>query len=283
MRSFKLLMAMLLMGISGPAATQLVPSPAMQMWRLDCGDFVMKRYGAWFSDTFQYPAGSKKLVASCYLIRHGNDYMLWDLGLDAGLIANPIDNAEQSMSLKRTIVDQLAAVGIKPEQIGTIGISHDHADHTGQAARFTNAKLLIGKGDWDHLKAAAGGDDFLKMAQGHLAHWLSGAGKSEAVVGDKDVFGDGSVIMLALPGHTPGHSALLVRLKSGPVLLSGDQYHFTEQVKNRGVPAFNVDRADTLASHDRFERIAANVKAKVVIQHEPADIAKLPAFPNAAQ
>lgn len=123
----------------------------------------------------------------------------------------------------------------------------------------------------------------LKMSQGHLAGWLSGERQSEAVVGDKDVYGDGSVVMLALPGHTPGHTALLVRLKSGPVLLSGDQYHFTEQVKNRGVPAFNVDRADTLASHDRFDRIAANLNAKVVIQHEPADIAKLPIFPKSAK
>jgi hypothetical protein len=76
---------------------------------------------------------------------------------------------------------------------------------------------------------------------------------------------------------------LLVRLASGPVLLSGDQYHFTEAVKNRGVPSFNVDRADTLASHDRFERIAVNTRAKVIIQHEPADVAKLPAFPRAAE
>lgn len=143
--------------------------------------------------------------------------------------------------------------------------------------------MLIGKGDWDRLKAPAGDNAFMKMAQGHLAGWLNGERKSEAVAGDKDVFGDGSVIMLALPGHTPGHSALLVKLKSGPVLFSGDQYHFTEQVKNRGVPAFNVDRADTLASHDRFDRIAANVRAKVIIQHEPADVAKLPAFPNAAE
>ena len=80
-----------------------------------------------------------------------------------------------------------------------------------------------------------------------------------------------------------GHSALLVHLASGPVLLSGDQYHFTEAVKNRGVPSFNTNRADTLASHDRFDRIANNTGAKVIIQHEPDDIAKLPAFPGSAK
>jgi glyoxylase-like metal-dependent hydrolase (beta-lactamase superfamily II) len=279
----RILAALSLILVPAAAPAQSASTPDMELWRLDCGALNMKRYGAWFSDTFQYPTGAKMLAASCYLIRHGSDYMMWDLGLDAALKANPMDNEDQTMSLKRTVAEQLALIGVKPEQVGTIGISHYHADHTGQAAQFRSAKLLIGKGDWDTLNASAANSPYLKMAQGHLAGWLSGERKSEAVTGDKDVFGDGSVTMLAMPGHTPGHTALLVRLKSGPVLLSGDQYHFTEQVKNRGVPAFNVDRADTLASHDRFDRIVANLKAKVVIQHEPSDIAKLPAFPKSAK
>ena len=89
--------------------------------------------------------------------------------------------------------------------------------------------------------------------------------------------------MLDMPGHTPGHYSLLVRLASGPVLLTGDLYHFTEQVENRGVPPFNHDRADTLASMDRFDRIARNLRARPIIQHEPADIRKLPAFPQPAR
>ena len=97
------------------------------------------------------------------------------------------------------------------------------------------------------------------------------------------MFGDQSVTILDMPGHTPGHKALLVRLKSGPVLLSGDLYHATEQVPNRGVPSFNTNRADTLASFDRFQPIAKSTKAKVIIQHELDDIAKLPAFPQAAE
>ena len=67
------------------------------------------------------------------------------------------------------------------------------------------------------------------------------------------------------------------------MLLSGDLYHATEARTLRGVPPFNVNRADTLASIDRFERLAKVLKAKVIIQHEPADVAKLPAFPKAAR
>ena len=274
-------LAAIVLAASASVQAQPQTKAPLQLWRLDCGDFVMKRFGAWFSDTFQYPEGARPLVASCYLIRHGSDYMLWDTGVTDELIGRGYDDEEQTISIKRSVLDQLKEIGVRPEQIGIIGISHFHDDHTGQARHFPSAKLVIGKGDWDALKSST--HPGLKDAKAHLAHWLSGKGKAVPAGGDVDIFHDGSVVMLAMPGHTPGHSALLVRLASGPVLLSGDQYHFTEAVKNRGVPSFNTDRADTLASHDRFDRIAANLGAKVVIQHEPADIAKLPAFPKAAE
>ena len=80
----------------------------------------------------------------------------------------------------------------------------------------------------------------------------------------------------------PGPGQLLVRLASGPVMLSGDTYHFAEQVAHRGVPPFNTNRAEYLASMDRFDRLARNLHARVIIQHEPADVGKLPVFPAAA-
>jgi len=268
-----------LTGLQAPPAA--APQAPLSLWRLDCGDFVIKQYGAFFSDTFQYPAGPKNIVGSCYLIRNGNRYMLWDTGLSDALVEKPLENAAQKLSLKRSIVDQLRELKIRPEQIELIGISHWHFDHTGQAARFPQAKLLIGRGDLEHLRNRGPGvNDYAVNA---MAHWLTGGGQVEGVTGDHDVFGDGRVTMLKLPGHTPGHNALLVRLASGPVLLSGDQYHFTEQVASRGVPPFNHDRADTLASMDRFDRIARNLKAKVIIQHEPDDVRKLPPFPQAAK
>lgn len=269
-----------ILGGSAPAQAPQQAAAPLKLWRLDCGEFVIKQYGAFFSDTFQYPAGPKKVVGSCYLIRHGDQYMLWDTGLSDELIGSGFDNKTQTLSLERSIVEQLAQLGVKPEQVGIIGISHWHFDHVGQAPRFPNAKLVIGKNDAALLRQTPPPDEDSAKA---LAHWLSGKGTLREVDGDLDVFHDGRVTMLSLPGHTPGHYALLVRLASGPVLLSGDQYHFTEQVAARGVPPFNANRADTLASHDRFDRIARNLGAKVVIQHEPADIAKLPAFPNAAE
>src|SRR5581483_6640028 len=182
---------------------------------------------------------------------------------------------------KVSIVDQLAKVNIKPEQIKFVGISHYHADHTGQVASFPNATLLIGKGDWDEITSAKPREG---VNAAPFAHWVSGGGKVEGLALDKDVFGDGSVIVLNTPGHTPGHHSLLVKLpQMGPVVLMGDLAHFHENYDSNGVPSFNYNRADTLASLDRVKKIAAKFKATVVIQHDARDVSKLPAFPAAAK
>src|SRR5947209_3130845 len=114
--------------------------------------------------------------------------------------------------------------------------------------------------------------------------WIGTSRKVEPLTADKDVFGDGSVMVLRTPGHTPGHQSLLVRLKQkGPVVLVGDAAHFRENYLRDGVPGFNYDRAQTIASIERIKQIEKNLKATIVIQHDPRDIAKLPAFPAAAK
>ena len=269
------LAALAIVGLAGAS-----PAPEVKLWRLDCGSVVVNDLNA-FSDTHAYTGRHKALTASCYLIKHGESYMLWDTGLPKELLgAKTSTTAPLSATLGVRLVDQLKTLGVSPSQIAMVGISHDHYDHIGQAADFAGAKLYIGKGDWDQMAAPTPGPG-LQVAR--LEPWIHGGSAYEAVVGDKDLFGDGSVTMIDLPGHTPGHHGLLVRLQhAGNVLLSGDTYHFTEQVANHGVPPFNFSRSQTLASIDRFEQLAKNEKALVIIQHEPADIAKLPAFPKAA-
>jgi glyoxylase-like metal-dependent hydrolase (beta-lactamase superfamily II) len=253
----------------------------VQLWRLDCGTVAANDLNA-FSDTQAYPGQSKRLASSCYLIRHGSDYLLWDTGLPSAMKGKPLD-PKQAMdaTVTLTIKEQLAQLKIDPAKITHVGLSHYHFDHSGQLAEFPGATLIVGKGDWTVLTtdpASYGANP------APFAHWITGGGKVEQATTDKDVFGDGSVTMLRLPGHTPGHSGLLVRLKEkGPVLLTGDLAHFSENYESNGVPTFNVNRAESLASLDRFKKLADNLKATVIIQHEPADVGKLPAFPQAAE
>lgn len=249
---------------------------AVTLTRFDCSSGAGPADIGRFSDTMAYEGKKLQLTASCYLIRHADHYMIWDTGYPAAAPGVPADRA-----VKVTLVEQLAQLKIKPEQIDYVGISHYHGDHTGQAASFPQATLLIGQGDWDVLKGPTPSGT---TNAAPLRHWLDGAGKAEQVAKDKDVFGDGTVVMLDMPGHTPGHHSLLVKLQEkGNVLLTGDQAHFRENYESNGVPTFNFNRADTLASFDRFKQIAKNLSATVVIQHDPRDIDKLPAFPAAAK
>lgn len=262
------------------AATSAIAAPATadKLWRLDCGTIHVNLLNA-FSDTQSYPGQKRDIVASCYLIKHGTTYMLWDTGLPIGAKDAPNDMTKpMSPTLRQSIVEQLVTIGVKPGQVSIIGISHYHLDHIGQAADFAKARLFIGKGDYDSLKAGTNNADAKP-----LAPWFTGGSPIEGVSGDKDLFGDGSVTMIDLPGHTPGHHGLLIKLaKTGPVLLSGDVAHFHENLDTNGVPGFNFDRAESLASMDRFRKLAASLKALPIIQHDPRDIAKLPAFPAAA-
>ena len=209
--------------------------------------------------------------------------MLWDTGLPDEDLGLPLEGPRATgEAVAKLLPDELAAIGVKPEQIAIVGISHYHLDHTGQAHHFPDARLLMGKGDIAAMRSTT--EPFAKEHAKPLEHWLNGVGKLEEVDGDKDVFKDKSVVMLSLPGHTPGHHGLLVRLNGkGVVLLSGDVAHFRENYESSGVPQFNVDRAQSLASIDRFKGLAKNLHATVVIQHETGDIGKLPAFPNFAQ
>jgi glyoxylase-like metal-dependent hydrolase (beta-lactamase superfamily II) len=262
---------------SSPAIAQ---QAEVKLWRLDCGTVAANDLNA-FSDTKAYTGKSKQLASSCYLIQHGSDYMLWDTGLPAAMKGKPLDSkAAMDATVTLTIKEQLATLNVDPASIKYVAVSHYHFDHIGQLADFPGATLLVGKNDWQVVTtdpATYGADPKPFEA------WIKGGSKVEAVANDKDVFGDGSVTMLRLPGHTPGHNGLLVRLKRKPVLLTGDLAHFSENYKSNGVPTFNYDRAETLASLDRFKKLADNLGATVIIQHEPADIKKLPAFPQAAE
>lgn len=263
--------ALMSLSVSAQAAPQATPD--VTLTRLDCGTSAPPTdVGLRFTDTYAYNGVKIQLVFSCYLIKHGDDYLVWDSGhsMSAGAVAP-----------KTSLADLLGQLKLKPDQIKYIGISHYHGDHIGQVDSFPKSTLLIGKGDWDVLtdpkmSAVANPATF--------ANWIGGGGKVEPVPVDKDVFGDGTVVMINTPGHTPGHHSLLVKLRdTGYVLLSGDLAHFHENYEGDGVPSFNTDRAATLASIDRFKKIAANLKATVVIQHDARDLGKLPAFPAAAK
>ena len=262
-------------------AVPAVAAPApVTLWRLDCGTVDIPDLD-FLSDSFAFSGKARTVTVSCYLLRHGDTWMLWDTGLPLSRLgAGQRSVGGGNARLARSIADQLRDLGVGPDAISLVALSHYHDDHAGQAAQFPNARLVIGAEDW---AAVRGEEPAFNLQRSDFTPWRAGGSPVDEVKGDRDLFGDGTVTMLAVPGHTPGHHALLIRLARRTVLLTGDLWHFREQLPIDGVPKINTSRADTLASMTRLRQVARNLHAALILGHEPRDIARLPAFPQGAQ
>ena len=260
-------------------ATAPVPDDDVRLYALDCGHMDFKSLGM-FSDTGDYDGRPGRIMTPCYLIRHPAGWMLWDAGLGDPLAQSPqgVDLLEGLVheQVPVTLAAQLKALGLAPKDIRVVAFSHLHEDHVGNANLFTRTSTWIIN---DKELAWAKSDPAPMRVDPALFAGLESA-EVKHIDGDFDVFGDGRVIILKAPGHTPGHQVLLLRLKkAGAVLLAGGLYPLRENRAQRRVPSINVSRADTLATMDRIEKIVANQKARLVAQGDPADFAALPKFP----
>lgn len=265
----------------GQPQQQAPEAPAVQLYALDCGRINVSDAGM-FADDGSLNGQSRDLVDPCFLIRHPDGDLLWDAGLPDGVADAPNGTVVEgpfTLRVPTRLADQLAQLQLTPADIEFISFSHSHFDHVGNAGLFTTATWLVDADEraWMFRDEARAAEEFALIAplEGAPTRQLEGDG-------DTDVFGDGSVTIVQTPGHTPGHNVLLVRLPdAGPVLLTGDMWHMSESRERRLVPAFNVDRAQTLASMDKVEALAASTGARVVRQHVAEDFEALPVFPAA--
>ncbi len=243
---------------------------------LDCGTIEVLDLDA-FSSAGDYAGQSDTFTDSCFLINHPDGRLLWDLGLPGMLAGAGVQNVSGifNVSLDKTITAQLADLGLTADDIDYVSLSHDHFDHVGQVDQVQNATWIVQEDEYNDMFPPEGTE---RQVDPQLAAMWAAFGPMEAktISGDHDVFADGSVKILEMPGHTPGHSVLLLDMpESGPVLLAGDLYHRKESRELRRVPRFNWSEPVTLESMDEFEALAEELGAKVVLQHEPDDIEPL--------
>ena len=263
--------------IAAPAVAATPARPALQLYTLDCGHLQFSDAGA-FADTGEHEGEALGMAAPCYLIHHDKVWMLWDTGLGDRIAAEPRGEVKFGgrFTVRVTLAAQLAQLGLKPDDVRYVALSHLHSDHSGNIGLFPHSIFIVASRELAWARSVPTPDGVEKTLIAPLDH-----DRIQATDGDVDVFGDGSVRLISTPGHTPGHRSLFVRLaKAGPVLITGDLYHTRENYEKGLVPRGNTERADTLASFNRFAGIRDNTHARVIIQHSPADFAALPMFPR---
>lgn len=251
-------------------------SGVKKLYVMDCGYITANDLSIFSSEGF-YKGESKELVDTCYLIEHEKGTLLWDAGLSDSLAGKgPVEAGGGAFTLevKKTLASQLEEIGVTPEDVDYISFSHMHFDHTGNANNFSGSTWLAPQAEYDTAWGPREAAEKLFFAPDSYANLKD----SETIKydGDYDVFGDGSVKILAAPGHTPGSQVLLVKLnETGPVILGGDLYHFTKNRTFRRVPAFNFNIDQSRTAIERIEDIAAKKKAMFIIQHDKEQHSKL--------
>jgi glyoxylase-like metal-dependent hydrolase (beta-lactamase superfamily II) len=147
---------------------------------------------------------------------------------------------------------------------------------------FPNSTILIQRAEFSWIHSADGASDNVNKLMALARKLLGTPKKLELLDGDTDVFGDGSVTLLSMPGHTPGHQSLLVHLRhSGFIILSGDVAHSKRNLERNVVPSLNTDAPQSIASMERVRQLLATYRATLFINHDKtqADTLKLlPAF-----
>ena len=213
----------------------------------------------------------RELSAPCYVVDHAKGQLLWDAGLPSevaaaeGWVVRPDGLAN---TLDETLASQMQrmSLGFDMDTFEYVAFSHIHWDHVGASNDVTSGTWLVQQGDYD--AAHAEGNMSVPAVQPELLVGIKER-PTQVLSGDHDVFGDGTVQLIAADGHTPGHQVLFVDLaETGPVVLSGDLYHFQFSRVNRVVPLFNVDAERTLQSMDKVEALVTMMGADFWLQHD---------------
>jgi glyoxylase-like metal-dependent hydrolase (beta-lactamase superfamily II) len=265
------LAAVATLALSAAAAGPQAKAGVERLYILNCGEGVAGDVSRWSPGV--NVGKSAEFVDNCYLIRHSQGWLLWDTGVADAIAAMPQGQAPSDPRAThwrrpKTLASQLGELSVKPADIKFLAVSHTHPDHVGNVGMFATSMLLVQKAEYEWPSPLGVG----RFKPEHPVTKLEG---------DHDVFGDGSVIILSTPGHTPGHQSLLVKMpKTGAVVLSGDAVHFADNWENRRVPELNTDKDKTLASMQRIADVIAQEHAQLWINHDKAQRDRLKMAPD---
>jgi glyoxylase-like metal-dependent hydrolase (beta-lactamase superfamily II) len=272
-------------------AAQRAPLPkSPRLYVFDCGRLEGGDVSR-FRLTREEMATTDMSVA-CYLVTHPRGSLIWDAGAvpDGDIDANPPgpegkryrivlpNKAERFVTTRQTLKAQLAAAGYDPADITYLALSHYHYDHTANANLFAASTWLVRPIEREAMFAQKPPD----LLQPSTYDRLRSSKTIEIRTADHDVFGDGTVVLKSSPGHSPGHQVLFVKLaKTGPVVVSGDLYHYPEERTLKRIPTFDADEKQTAASREALDVFLKQTGAQLWIQHDfnaNAKIRKAPGY-----
>lgn len=228
-----------------------------------------------FSEDTTYTGQARGFADAYYVIKHPKGNLMWDAGLPESLVglAQPYTDPSGAFTVSRSdsLINQLKAIDMTVDDFKYIALSHSHFDHVGHANSLKNATWLVQESEYEFFTS-----DSAQIKQPDIYNSINELKNIKKLNGDFDVYGDSTVIIKSMPGHTIGHQVLYVDLGlEKPILLTGDLYHIEENRIFKRAPIFNYDIPMTKRSMEAFEAFAKEKNADVFIQHSVQDFERL--------
>lgn len=201
-----------------------------------------------------------ELPVSCYLLRHPQGNVLFDTGCHPSVTEDP--EARWGSMAKAMVpiggpqdnlLSELRTVGLDPEDIDLVVNSHFHSDHCGCNEFFRKATVLC------HAEELANARQSDAVARGFLPVDWEQPMPIETFAGQRDVFGDGRIVLISVPGHTPGMIAGMIELpRDGNFLLASDSVALEANLHSDAMPKNTWNAELAARSLDEIRRIQAS-------------------------
>ncbi len=215
-----------------------------------------------------------ELPVSCILMRHAQGNVLFDTGCHPSIAETPEPRLGGMskfmipiMAPGDNVITGLNSIGLEPDDVDVVICSHLHPDHCGCNAFFRKATLMVHARELEAAKAP----EAEAVAAGYLrVDWDHPIPPMNVIDGQTDVMGDGRIVLLPLPGHTPGMMGALVRLdNSGEYLLASDALNIQENLDRDIIPRNTWNAERCAQSFAEIRRIEAG-GAKIICGHDAA-------------
>ena len=218
------------------------------------------------------PAHKIDLAFTVWLVRGGGRTVL----VDSGFYRDKFIQQWKPVTYVRPTEALLNGLGVKPEDVTDIVISHSHWDHADGADLFPNARIWLQKEEYTHHISDTGGvlDRAIDADVATMLHGIKAAGRVSLVDGDDQEIMPG-VRVYTGGKHTFASQYVGVQTRGGTVILASDNAYLYENLEKKIPIAQTLDPASNLAAQARMLTLAGSL-AKIVPGHDPAVFDRFP-------